>query len=332
MDVFGYNMTHLNNAGFKSDGSVFREIYPFFEGNSSAEESKNTFLQSNISRNFSPISEFIEKFSVSCFHSKEKIAEYVSYFKLDEVCRSQEVDKKLSQNIRMERTVSPFEEKPFEAEYDDLVRLHYLVLKRKALTTLEFGSGYSTAILAHAKQILASHFEEWAIRNIRVEHPFHVYAIEEEQRFLEITQSRLGELSNYASVSRSSVDMILYDNRIASVYSKLPNVSPDFIYLDGPSQFATNAEINGFSFANKCRMPMSADILRFEFFLEPGTLILVDGRTANARFLKAYLRRNWLYEHDPIGDIHYFELDEPPLGKFNQVKLEFCLDEKWLLK
>ena len=57
-----------------------------------------------------------------------------------------------------------------------MVRLHYLVLKKKAVTTLEFGSGYSTAILAHAKQILASHFEEWAIRNIRVERPFHVYA------------------------------------------------------------------------------------------------------------------------------------------------------------
>jgi hypothetical protein len=63
--------------------------------------------------------------------------------------------------------------------------------------------------MAHAKQILASHFEEWAILgNIRVERPFHVYAIEEGQRLLEITQSRLGELSNYASVSRSSVDMI----------------------------------------------------------------------------------------------------------------------------
>ena len=76
---------------------------------------------------------------------------------------------------------------------------------------------------------------------------------------------------------------------------------------------------------------MSADILRFEFFLEPGTLILIDGRTANARFLKAYLRRNWAYLHDPAGDIHYFELQEEPLGPFNKAKLDFCLNGKWLL-
>ena len=70
-------------------------------------------------------------------------------------------------------------------------------------------------------------------------------------------------------------------------------------------------------------MPMSADILRVEFFLEPGTLILVDGRTANVRFLKSYLRRNCAYLHDPIGDIHYVELQEEPLGPFNQLNLAF---------
>ena len=34
---------------------------------------------------------------------------------------------------------------------------------------------------------------------------------------------------------------------------------------------------------------MSADILVFEHFLQPGTLIVVDGRAANARFLKTNL-------------------------------------------
>ena len=32
---------------------------------------------------------------------------------------------------------------------------------------------------------------------------------------------------------------------------------------------------------------MAADILAIEHFLVSGTLIVVDGRTANARFLKA---------------------------------------------
>ena len=31
MDVLANNMANLNNAGFKSDGLVFREIYPPFD-------------------------------------------------------------------------------------------------------------------------------------------------------------------------------------------------------------------------------------------------------------------------------------------------------------
>lgn len=124
---------------------------------------------------------------------------------------------------------------------------------------------------------------------------------------------------------RSSVELITHDNRIATVYSKLPNISPDFIYVDGPSNFATTKELHGFSFNSSSRMPMSADILRFEFFLEPGTFILFDGRTSNARFLKSYLKRDWSYIYDPVGDIHYFELQESPLGPYNKRKIDFCL-------
>ena len=156
--------------------------------------------------------------------------------------------------------------------------------------------------------------------------------MEEEQRFLEITQQRLDAAHRpFVSLSQSDVEMILVDQRIATVYSQLPNISPDFIYLDGPSQYATTKTINWFSIASRARMPMSADILRFEFFLEPGTLILADGRTANARFLKAYFKRNWRHYHDVVGDVHLFELQEEPLGRFNKQKMEFCLGNQWLL-
>ena len=47
MDVLANNMANLNNAGFKSDGLVFREIYPPFDEDSSAEASKNALLPPN---------------------------------------------------------------------------------------------------------------------------------------------------------------------------------------------------------------------------------------------------------------------------------------------
>ena len=286
-----------------------------------------------LSPSFQAVNDLLKRFSLTCFHDPKRVEEYVDLFSLRALCKALEADRMASKNSALEKSVSAFEEKPFEPEYNDLCRLHWIALSRKVINTLELGSGYSTAILADAMRTLNKHFGEWAKKSIRSENPFHVYAVEEEQRFLEITQLRLGpKLQTFATVSRSSVDILIHDNRIASVYSKLPNISPDFIYLDGPSQFATTQEINGFSFNNKARMPMSADILRVEFFLEPGTLILVDGRTANARFLKSYLRRNWAYLHDPIGDIHYFELQEEPLGPFNKLKLEFCLNGSWLIR
>jgi len=284
-----------------------------------------------VSPAFEGIDEILSRFSVSSFNDPKIVSEYLSHFPIEELCVDLDVDRIESIGDPITASVSRNEIKPYRAEYSDLCRLHYLVLKRKVLTVLEFGSGYSTVVIASAMELLKEHFLVWAKTAIRVEHPFHVYAVEEDERFMEITQRRLvSGLSHSVTVQKSEVEMMLHDNRIASVYSELPNVSPDFIYLDGPSQFATTTELNGFSFGHRCRMPMSADILRFEYFLEPGTLILIDGRTANSRFLRAYLKREWFYEYDSIGDVHYLELREDPLGEFNQRKLDFCLGGRWL--
>lgn len=57
---------------------------------------------------------------------------------------------------------------------------------------------------------------------------------------------------------------------------------------------------------------MAADVLSIEHFLLPGTLIVVDGRTANARLLRANFQRDWLYYYLEDFDQHFFELCERP--------------------
>ena len=47
LDVLANNLANLNNAGFKSDGLVFREIYPPFDEDSSIEASRNALLPPN---------------------------------------------------------------------------------------------------------------------------------------------------------------------------------------------------------------------------------------------------------------------------------------------
>ena len=74
---------------------------------------------------------------------------------------------------------------------------------------------------------------------------------------------------------------------------------------------------------------MSADILTIENFLLPGTLIVVDGRTANAIFIKNNLQRDWEYSYSEKFDQHFFELIEKPLGPYNKKQLEYCLGDEW---
>jgi hypothetical protein len=73
------------------------------------------------------------------------------------------------------------------------------------------------------------------------------------------------------------------------------------------------------------------DVLKFEHFLLPGTLMVVDGRTANTRFIKANLQRDWAYYFDEAEEVHFFELQEAPLGRCNKAQLEYCHPDGFLI-
>jgi hypothetical protein len=215
-------------------------------------------------------------------------------------------------------------DKPIPPEMSDLARLHFLISHLKPVCYLEFGSGLSTAVAASAVSILRETHLEWAQQNLRHDSPFHIYSIDESEAWLERTKSLVPEASrNYVTLMSSGVLVEHYNFVPVTFYEQLPNVAPDFIYLDGPSQFATDEDLAGLSFSERCRFPVAADILRFEYFMEPGSVILVDGRTTNARFLKNNLQRNWSYLESEKADVSYFSLDEPPIGSLNKDKLSF---------
>ena len=107
------------------------------------------------------------------------------------------------------------------------------------------------------------------------------------------------------------------------MFETLPNLCPDLIYLDGPDQFSAIGNVDGITTNHIERLPMSGDLLKIEHFLLPGTLIVIDGRTANARFLKANFQRDWTYNYFEEFDQHFFELNEEPLGIYNKKQIEF---------
>lgn len=215
-------------------------------------------------------------------------------------------------------------------QWRDLVRLHHLIRTRRVTTVLEFGCGWSTAVMAHALQMNREDFGE-RVLDLRRNNAFELHLVDDMPDFVQVALSRCPpELLELIVPSVSPVNMTTFLGRICTEYQELPNIAPDFIYLDAPSQQAPTNSVDGITTDHPDRLPMSCDVLKIEHFLLPGTLLLVDGRTANARFLRANLQRDWLYRRDEAADVSTFELREPPLGRFNRRQIEFCLGKDWL--
>ena len=219
---------------------------------------------------------------------------------------------------------------PYIPELDDLYNLYQYILINKRTTILEFGSGWSTLIFSLALKELGDKFSA-EIKSLRRNNPFELFVIENEKKYLNITRNRISKFNNYLKIKNpikikyflSDVEMTTFNNKICTQYKKLPLCNPDFIYLDGPDQFKVKKDINGISTRHKDMMPMVSDILKFEYFYTPGTIIVCDGRGANAKFLKDHFKRNWKYIDDRKNDQHIFWLADPSLGKYNNLQLKF---------
>jgi hypothetical protein len=205
----------------------------------------------------------------------------------------------------------------------DLARLLSVGRLLRPISALEFGSGYSTGVLAEVMQY-SKNRSEIPLGFDRSDRPYVLYSVDESEHYLAQARNRLtSQLSEHVEFFHARVALDRFNGRYCTAYDPIPNCLPDFIYLDGPSQFASRESIRGFSLANTFRMPMAADILAIENFLEPGCVVMIDGRTANARFLLKNLQRDWLHHHDERGDYHLLIMNERPLGGLNLKRLQF---------
>ena len=220
----------------------------------------------------------------------------------------------------LSKQLYPWSNTTYSPEIMDLYRLHQFIILNKRLTVLEFGSGWSSLILAHALMINEKNFFN-DTKKLRKSNLFELHILENEKKYLNITRKRnaciLGNFNKKINYYYSSCKMATFNNKFCTEYSKLPLINPDFIYLDGPDQFKILGKKNNFTTNHTDMMPMVSDILKFENFLIPGTIIVADGRTANSIFLKNNFQRKWQYFHDKINDQNIFYLDDKSLGPIN---------------
>ena len=248
----------------------------------------------------------------SKFKNKKKIEKYFKEIKLDKLLNSEKNDKKT-----------------FPPNLLDLYRIHRFVIKNKRICALEYGTGWSSIIIQHALNINKLRFK--LPKGLRFKNPFSLTILDDDKKYLNISRKRFLNFFGKnirTKFSYSKTRMVEYKKKYGTEYTNHPVLNPDFIYLDGPSQHLVRGKINNFTTNHQDLMPMSIDILKYEHFLTPGTIILIDGRTANARFLKLNLQRNWLYKHDVKNDQSIFYLQEKPLGQFNKLQLNFYNNKK----
>ena len=219
----------------------------------------------------------------------------------------------------------------YKPQIKDLYRIFKFVILNKRTTVLEFGSGWSTLIFSIAMKTLENKFGR-KITNLRRSFPFKVFTVDNEKKFLNISRKRLKNFhknskTNNTNFHHSDCRLCLFQNKFCIEYDSLPNCNPDFIYIDGPDIFNVKGKIQNISYTNKDLMPIICDILKIEYFLIPGTIIVLDGRTANAQFLSENFKRNWLYYYDKENDQNLFYLDAPSLGRINDLMHNFYLEK-----
>jgi len=205
-------------------------------------------------------------------------------------------------------------------KWDDLARLYNLIRERKPFQVLEFGSGFSTIVMAFA---LKQNWEDYSgltsnHAGMKFEQPFMV-SVESSEKWMENTRFKIikAGLESFSKIAFSRVSIAEHQGQVCHFYKELPDIVPDFVYLDGPDPLTVEGSINGLSFQNPKRTVMAGDILKYESTLLPGFFMIVDGRTNNARFLKRMLKRSYKIQYHPAADVTTFELAESRLGRKN---------------
>lgn len=217
------------------------------------------------------------------------------------------------------------QKKPYLPVLKDLYFLYELIVQNKRTTVLEYGCGWSTLIMHKALMDLKKKNNSLPFK--RSDFEFGIIAVDNLKKFIRISKKRMKDYNcneDYFKFFYSPAQITLFNDRYAVEYKKQPLINPDLILIDGPDQWGVKKFKDGFTTAHKTYMPMLCQVLKYEHFLVPGTIMILDGRVANARFIEKNLQRNWVFlDLYKKFDVGVFYLDEEPLGKFNQKQLKF---------
>ncbi|HJQ55511.1 MAG TPA: hypothetical protein VJ890_01305 [Vineibacter sp.] len=198
----------------------------------------------------------------------------------------------------------------------DLHNLHRLVRSRRPRTILEFGVGFSTIVLAHALDMNLRERPDAGRRKEKgaAPPPPGVWSIDANAGWIENARGKVPHsLRGLVTLHHSDVRAVELAGQLCHRYTRLPNIVPDFVYLDGPDPADVKGEIEGLAFTLEHggpRQVAAADIVLMEPSLRRGFFLVLDARYTNMHFLRHNLRRRYRIRVDRVNRLSTFELLE----------------------
>lgn len=208
---------------------------------------------------------------------------------------------------------------PYKPDIKDLVRLHFFIRMRNITTILELGVGYSTLIMADALNFNKNVINKNQISKIRRGNLFELHTVDTDKKYILLTKKK-NKYNKIVKFNHSTAILEKFNYRPCAKFKNLPNITPDFIYIDGPCYMHIKGSINGINMRHKDRTLVSTDLLSIEHLLVPGTTIIWDGQKNNVNFFKKNTIRNWNIFED--RNIFIAELNEKSLGIYNDNHLK----------
>lgn len=139
---------------------------------------------------------------------------------------------------------------------EDLWSLYDNVVSRKVVSIMEYGSGWSTLVLALALEHNMKSFGDFVESNIRHPNPFCLLTVDSSRAFSNISVRRAQEFTKtkiFPVVTKSK--LVEIENRFYNVFENIPLFTANFIYVDGPDSSQVKGSIRGFHvrFGDKAR-------------------------------------------------------------------------------
>jgi hypothetical protein len=156
----------------------------------------------------------------------------------------------------------------------DLWFLYRQVRQRKPRCVLEFGSGCSTVILAQAL---------WENRRDNPKDGGFLYSVDADAYWADVTVKTMpGHLRDVCDVRHSELVEVEYAGTPGYRHAEVPDVAPDFLYLDGPD-FTPGRQV-------------AVDVVDLEPRFPAHFFMVVDGRWTNCKFLNRHLKEKYAWK------------------------------------